>query len=155
MAHYHNLNVLDVGCAKGANSLFLVRKGAKVDAVDIDADALSDFQYNNIFKYNTDIISFFNKHIRKRYDVIIALNILQFLPIKEIKRILPKILTSCSPGGMLIIEMFNSPVVDFINRQIEGFKVLDYGRYLKKDQKPNPHTHQMVFWVLIKPKKGE
>lgn len=148
---YKNLKVLDLGCGNGANSLFLAKKDAMVDAVDIDKQALENFCHTNINKYNINIKLFFKNYIKnKKYNIILALNILQFFSLKEIRSIVPKILNSLSKNGMLILIMFNSPVVEFINKQLNNFKILDYRHYSQRDKVPSNHTHQIVSWVVIK-----
>lgn len=148
---YTNLKILDLGCGNGANSMFFAQKGSLVKAVDIDKDVLRVFDHKNITKYGMNINLFFRKHAGEKFDVILALNILQFLTLKEIRSVVPKILKSLCKGGMLVLTMFDSPVVDFINRQLDDFKVLDYWHDTQFDQIAHPHMHHIVSWVVVKP----
>lgn len=142
-----DMKVLDLGCANGANSLFLADKGARVEAVDNDETVFENFKHQNIKQIKSDIKEF---DFKNKYDIVLILNILQLLSLTEIKKIVPKILKCVDKKGILIIQMFNSPAVDWINQQINDFKVLDYKQWVQHDKFPKPHTHNMVRWVLEK-----
>ena len=112
-----NLAILDIGSGGGANAKYLRKKGAYVYTLD------KDKQFDPVF--NMDIKDFKFEH---KYDIILCLNVLQFLSINEIKEIVPKILNAVEDNGYLMIQMFDSPVADWINQQLGNFKILDYRR---------------------------
>jgi len=130
-------SVLCIGSGLGANAKFLRSLGASVSTIDIDSTVNPDILCD-VRDYE------FEKH---SYDIILCLNVLQFLLIKDIKKILPKILNS---GRIIFIQMFDSPVVSWINEQLDDFKVLKYEKWKKLDLRPRPHTHTLVFWGLKK-----
>lgn len=138
-----NFKVLDIGCANGGNSLFFAKKGAKVTALDINKEVLENFNHNNIVKICLDIKDF---DFKEKYDVILIYNVLQFLPIKHIKEVIPKIITATN--GWLFIEMFNSPVASFVNEQFDDFIIIDYNQWIEHDKHPFPHTHNMIKWIV-------
>ncbi|MFC1613245.1 class I SAM-dependent methyltransferase [Patescibacteria group bacterium] len=138
-----NFKVLDLGCANGGNSLFFAKKGAKVTAIDNDKEVLEKFNHQNIVKIHSDIRNF---DFNYKYDVILIYNVLQFLPIKHIKKIIPKIVKATN--GWLFIEMFNSPVASFINEQFDDFIIIDYNQWIEHDKHPFPHTHNMIKWIV-------
>ena len=73
-------SVLCIGSGLGANARFLKSLGANVATIDIDSSVNPD--------YVCDVRDYqFEKH---NYDIILCLNVLQFLPIKDIKKVLPK-----------------------------------------------------------------
>lgn len=71
---------------------------------------------------------------------------MQFLPIKHIKEVIPKIITTVN--GWLLIEMFNSPVASFINEQFDDFIIIDYNQWVEHDKHPFPHTNNMIKWIV-------
>ena len=135
------LNVLDLGSGAGANAKFFRKKCTYANVITVDKNPI----FNPIF--NIDIKDF---KFDQKYDIILCLNVLQFLTINEIKKIIPKILDAVEDNGYLMIQMFDSPVADWINQQLGDFKVLDYRRWIQYDKKPHRHTHSMVSWIVKK-----
>lgn len=135
----NGLTGLDIGCGAGANTKFLRKKGATVTTIDIEPSVAPDL-----------IIDILEFNFQEKYDIILCLNVLQYLTINEIKIVIPKILNSINKNGYIIIEMFNSPVVNWINDQLGKFKILYYHHWVQIDKKPHKHTHAMVMWVLKK-----
>lgn len=95
---------LDIGCAYGANSFFLASAGLKVDAID---KALPEDieKHPNVNFENISVLDF---SFDKKYDVIMAINILQFLYPKEREDILNKMYDSLNKNGWMFIQSFTS-----------------------------------------------
>ncbi len=146
---YTNKKVLDLGCARGANALFFVDKGASVKCIDIDKEVLETFNHQNITKENLDI-----KNIKfdGKYDIILALNVLQFLDIDDFKNTFSKMLKNVNNDGFVIISIFNNKErVDFIDEHIpEDFEIIKKDSLVREDIIPYPHTHHFVRWILHK-----
>lgn len=93
---------LDIGCAHGAKSIYLADLGLKVTAIDRDVPL--DFTDARINIIETEVQNFnFGK-----YDVILAINILQFLDKKNQLEILNRIVSSLTPKGILFITSFTT-----------------------------------------------
>jgi len=133
------LDMLDIGCGLKANAKYLKKKGAMVITVDIDSEVNPDV-----------LMDIRGINLGGKYDIILCLNVLQFLTINEIKEVLPKVLSIIKTGGIIMIQMFDSPVVEWINQQLGNFKIIDYRHWIQTDHKPYKHTHSMVSWILRK-----
>lgn len=80
---YENKIVLDIGCGVGGNSLFFLEKGFNVEAFDFSAVALGhSMKINNAFlssgKLKLSQNSFLDFKFSKKYDLILAIAVLQF-----------------------------------------------------------------------------
>lgn len=146
---YANIKVLDLGCANGANALFFANKGAFVKCIDIDKDVLKSFEHPNIVKENDDI-----KNIKfdSKYDIILALNVLQFLDIDDFKNVFTEILKNINKDGFIVISIFNNKErVGFIDENIsEDFEIIKKDILVQEDKIPYPHVHHFARWILHK-----
>ena len=95
---------LDIGCAYGANSRYLASLGIEMDAIDkalpgdINADENINFQ-------RMDVMDFpFNK----AYDIILAMNVLQFLTPDNRVKVMDSIWRSLNQNGWLFINSFTA-----------------------------------------------
>lgn len=96
--------VLDLGAGKGDNALWAKDRGYSVEVVEKDYKLaqLLDGHFTNVYsmpmeKFNTT----------GQYDLIIAMNSLQFLPHqKAVKEMMKKIDHWLKPGGYLLVGMF-------------------------------------------------
>lgn len=91
--------VLDLACGLGRNSIFLAKKGFKVDAVDISDVALQKLkekepQVNTI---NADLDTY--NIPENTYDLIININYLN-------RRLVPQIKEALKKDGLIIFETF-------------------------------------------------
>lgn len=106
-------NALDAGCAHGSNAKFLASFGIRVDAVDIK---LPPHEVNTQINYiQSDILTF---AFDKKYDVILALNVLQFLTAKDKYKIMDCFIKSLSQGGVIFIRSFTQKDPSFNNSKI-------------------------------------
>ena len=93
---------LDIGCAYGANAYYLASLGINVDAID---KLLPATPPNPLIKFQKcDILNF---SFEKKYDIILAFNILQFLSKDDKYAVLKRIAKSLTANGLLFIQSFS------------------------------------------------
>ncbi|WP_457641482.1 class I SAM-dependent methyltransferase [Persephonella sp.] len=90
---------LDIAAGLGRNSLFLAKKGFKVDAVDISDVAIQKLKslHKNINPIHEDLDRF--NICENRYDLITNINFLN-------RRLFPQIIEGLKKDGVLIFETF-------------------------------------------------
>lgn len=102
---------LDLGCGSGAASIFLCKKGWEVVAVDNSASALavlcenadrenSEWRKNGQLTTVTDCVT--NVDFSQKYDVVVAYDVLSFIPPARLKEIFSKIFACLISGGRLV-----------------------------------------------------
>jgi SAM-dependent methyltransferase len=95
-------NALDLGCGKGLQAAFLAGLGFIVDAVDIRPSVLS---VENINITEADIREY--SITEGKYSVIIANNVLPFLPIKkDAEMVIERMIKGLTPGGYAYFTLF-------------------------------------------------
>lgn len=94
---------LDIGCANGAESIYLSGLGLNVTGIDIALPDNLPFAHN-IRWLKEDIMNF--DFQENNFNVIVAFNVLQFLDLKNRNKILKNIFRSLSPGGLIFIKSF-------------------------------------------------
>jgi chemotaxis methyl-accepting protein methylase len=93
---------LDIGCANGADSRYLASLGLEVYA--IDKKLPKDIKLcNNVFFKEIDILDF---PFDKKYDVIVARNILHFLHPENRDAIMDKMYNALNANGYMFINSF-------------------------------------------------
>lgn len=90
--------VLDVAAGGGRHARFLARMGFEVDAVDRDVSALSDVP-EGVRVLAADVESGPWPYAGRRFDAIVVTNYLH-------RALLPALVESLEPGGMLVYETF-------------------------------------------------
>lgn len=172
-------NFLDLGCGQGRDSLFMLQKGFKVDAVDNVQEGINKIQ--NFIQINSlpvDNINLFYSDIRNfniaknKYDIINAFNSLQFLPKKTALKIIEDIKYNIKNNGYVIISGFtvDDPLYKKINNDkrcffesqelrkiFSDFNIIKYKEDIIKDKghpgSPEPHQHGVVKIIAQKNKK--
>ncbi len=137
---------LDIACGNGRNSIFLVQKGFKVDAVDISNVALYQLRENdtriNIIHGDLDTWQI----PQNRYQLIINIRFLD-------RRLFPMIKKGLKPGGVLIFESFIDKNKDYCletNELLHAFNSFQIVYYEEKESDPSDKFDQSVYMVAIK-----
>lgn len=90
--------VLDIAAGGGRHSRFLARLGFEVDAVDRDVSPLADAP-PGVRALEADIEAGPWPYAGRRFDAVVVTNYLQ-------RALLPVLVDSLEPGGMLVYETF-------------------------------------------------
>lgn len=170
------MNFLDLGCGQGRDSLFMLKSGFKVDAVDNSREGINKIKefvqsHNlpvaNINLFCSDIENF---NITKyKYNIINAFNSLQFLPKEKSFKIIENIKNNIKNNGYVIISGFtiNDPLYKktnsdkrcfFMPKELKNlfsdFKIIEYKEKTYKDSghpgSPEPHQHGIVQLIAKK-----
>lgn len=104
---------LDVGCAHGANSVYLADLGMKVTAIDIQLPE-NLAEHERISYVEENVIAW---KPPERYDLIIAFNVLQFIEKAEQAQILEKLYQVLNTQGLLLIKAFSDKDISFQKRK--------------------------------------
>ncbi len=141
--------VLDLGCGRGNNSLFLASKGFLVTAVDKNNNQiekikrLAKSQNISIKAKHKDIRDFsFRKNY---YSAIIATNSLFFLSKKEFDSIIKKMKTAVKENGLIIISSFTT--------KDEMFKKMSRSKQFIKTSERTFRDKKGNKWYFLKPKE--
>lgn len=168
LTQYSNLlkyknTALDIGCARGAKSIYLADLGLKVTAIDKEVPI--DFTDTRINIVQTEVQNF----NFESYDIILALNVLQFLDKKNQLEILNRIVSSLTSKGVLFITSFTtedpsyrkskSIIGHFQANELYNFaiknnlKIIHYEEQIKEDNHEplGKHQHGIVELVAEKP----
>jgi trans-aconitate methyltransferase len=98
---------LDLGCGQGFISLYAAARGLYVDSVDINTEVPSSLQDIANVTYTAADLNTWKS--TKKYDIIVAHQIIHFLP-KEyvLRKLLPTLCDLLNPGGVLEISAFTT-----------------------------------------------
>lgn len=131
---------LDLGCAAGANSVFLAQNNFKVVSIDTDKNALDVLEKNNQEK-NLDI-EIINSDIKdynfpkNNFDLILALNILNFFDNEQLDKIFTSIKNYLKTNGILFLKVFSikDPSYEIMSRRCKLVGINTF--YSEKIKKP-------------------
>lgn len=106
-----NSPALDLGCGDGRNSLFLAARGFQVTAVDSSqvgvTRLLERARLEGLERHLQGIVADVCEwdYPRARYDLIIAITILDHLPAEAIGGVCARLLDSARPGATLLVKV--------------------------------------------------
>jgi 2-polyprenyl-3-methyl-5-hydroxy-6-metoxy-1,4-benzoquinol methylase len=154
--------VLDLGCGCGGNSILLARKGFQVaawdrrkEAIDCLKNRLKDQKLKSAIRAKRVDLSR-SLWPKERYSLVLALNVLHFLPARRAQFLIQKMRISLLPRGIIFIRIFSHknrpksrgyhPSPRALRRLFHGFKLLEISHYHVRDNHPplGHHTH----WIL-------
>jgi tellurite methyltransferase len=118
--------ILDLGCGRGGDSIFLSEKGFSLTAVDCSAEVIGSLKkekdsrgLDSLELIISDIQDFsFEKNF---YQVIICRNVLNFLKREVAENFLQFLKDSLPIGGFAIVEVFNEADPSFLSEKPFAF----------------------------------
>lgn len=104
---------LDLGCGEGKFSIFLSKNNFEVDAIDKEEAGIEKLKkfikQNKITNINPQVKDILDFNFKpNNYNLIIASQVLDFLKLSEIEKIIDKIKTSTKKGGYIFISVFST-----------------------------------------------
>ncbi|MFA6446986.1 MAG: methyltransferase domain-containing protein [Patescibacteria group bacterium] len=103
-------SILDLGCGEGQNAIHLAQNGFKVTAIDISKPgidklkAIAKQKKVKIVAKVADVIKYVENDAK--FDAIICMNVLQFIPANKIKRVVKRIQAKTKKNGYITIASF-------------------------------------------------
>ena len=107
-------SVLDCGCGTGENLLFLKKNGFDVDGFDLSQNMVAmckeKFKAVKITDINVwqDNICHFSGNIKKEYDIVVAMGVLQYLSEDLRADAYHQIARAVRPGGIIVLSYVNA-----------------------------------------------
>ena len=159
---------LDIGAGQGRDTIFLAKSGFAVDSIEKSDVAINYLKSLNISKVNpiqTRVEDF--DIVEDRYDLINAINVLQFVDDENIPKVITKIRAGLRSGGVVVIASFTEEDPSFLEHSFKkyfskselkelfsGFEIIFYREDLVDDKphggSPYPHQHGIVEIVAMK-----
>jgi len=98
---------LDLGCGRGEFLEILTRQGIEAEGVEINSLECEFLRDRGYKVYNTDAISFLESIDTGTYDGISAIQVIEHMDLKDLKKMLQLIYEKLPKGGMVLIETVN------------------------------------------------
>ena len=155
-----NGKVLDLGCGMGANSIFLMKQGFEVTAVDKDINSKLKEKHPKINFIEKDILEF--DFPEQEYDLVLAINLLHFFNLEDIRLLIDKIIKSLKNNGLLYLQVFSKKDLNkkfhhlFDKQELLVFfsknKIIEIDQFLKKENHPptGEHEHNIIRMLVRK-----
>jgi glycosyltransferase involved in cell wall biosynthesis/SAM-dependent methyltransferase len=100
-------DVLDVGCGEGYGSAFLAERARSVVAFDASGDAIAHARrkYGSSAQYEQATVrSFFEAGPQAAFDVVVAFELIEHIPVEDQALLLDGIRRALRPGGVALIS---------------------------------------------------
>jgi len=175
---FKNCKCLDLGCGQGKETFYLANLNCKVMAVDSSSVAIKQIKtkvkeegYKNIKAKKMNIKDCTTKD-KNNYNIILCLNVLNFLEKKDVYKTIKNIKKLLKKDGIIIISAFNkrdpankskkTNLKYFFKKNellklFKRFKVLHYSENLIKDLghpgAEKPHLHGLSQIIIKKESK--
>ena len=125
---FNKLKCLDVGCGGGLLSERIARLGALVTGIDITKNSIKAAKIHaqkfglNINYFNTDVSSFLKKYPSKKFDLVVASEVIEHLDnraqfFQEISKLL-------NNGGILILTTINKTALSLLFAKLIAENIL-------------------------------
>jgi len=153
-----NSKILDLGCGTGGATLYLAKRGHKVTAIDISETGVSKLNHyakKQKLKIKTLVSDMEDYKIKEKYDAIIALFSIHFLPKNKAYRLIKNMKNKTKQNGFNFIGVFrkgkeNKNKYKFDNGELSkiysDWKITSYKEF-SKDEKHGIngklHTHDI------------
>ncbi|MAZ67530.1 hypothetical protein CL652_02035 [bacterium] len=151
---------LDLGAGSLRNVKFLLEQGFEVTAVDKDPVISECAAEVNNDKLHTEVTNFEDfDYGERKYDLIVSINSLPFLPKDALLRLLPKIKNALTDEGVLCITLFgerdgwsNKKDVSFFSRsEVEGlFSDMHTIMFVEEDLEGDTIQGDPKYWHVFK-----
>jgi tellurite methyltransferase len=159
--------VLDLGMGYGKNSIFLAKNNFDVSGIDISKEGINSCIQTcknlnvNVDSKVQDINAF---EFKSKYDVILAMNVLQFLKIEDIKKIILKMKSNTNINELNVISVFTKENgfeelfgYLFNKNELKEFysdwEILEYEEFISDIEvhgNGKPHTHAIAQLIARK-----
>ena len=123
-------DVLDIGCGGGLISELLAKKNASVTGIDENIYNIKQAKEHakmsslKIDYINQSLDTFYKKNKKKKYDLILCLEVLEH--VNDVEQALDKITKLLNPGATLILSTINRNLKSLIFAKIFGEYVLNW-----------------------------
>ena len=140
-------HVLDLGCGRGRNALYLAKHGFDVHACDADEASIATLNHiitaENMDNIETDVYDINRAVVQSTYDVVVSTVVLQFLKPERIADIIHNMQAQTAVGGWnLIVSAVDT----------EGANVPSVLQFLFK---PNQLRELYADWDIVKYNEDE
>lgn len=166
----YGAEVLDIGTGEGRNAIFVADKGLKVDAFDMLPNGIKKLNYISEklgVNVNSFVCNIVDYQYPKKYDLIIAHGVLQFINIELRNKCISDMKEHTKLGGYNIIVIFTdvekipedlaeAMVGVFQEGEIKEYyndwEIVDYQSYIFRDEHVNgiKHTHSVNKLIVKK-----
>ena len=99
--------VLDVGCGSGALLELLRDEGIEASGVDITSDMVAEAQARGLDVHRADAVEYLRSLPEKSLGSIVAIQVIEHLPIEVLVQLLELAASRLRPGGLFIAETPN------------------------------------------------
>ena len=162
---------LDLGCGQGRDTLFMLKNGFKVTAVDNSREGIKKIKESvKVEKLSISDINLLCKNIKifkiekNKYTIINAFNSLQFLFKKDALKLIKEIKKAIKKEGYIIISGFTAKTAAIdsrcffkpqeLKKIFSDFNIISYEEKMILDKghpgKPKPHKHNVVKMIAQK-----
>ena len=149
------IRALDLGAGQGRNAKFLANQNFLVTAIDKSAEVIEQLNsISGISAIQADLASY---EIPDNHDLIIMTNVLHFLPIDAVKRILEESARKINTGGVIVIAhiLDNSKLTpNMIEAKLSGLTLIEHETKTVNDPPhlgvPYPHQHNIAYYIYQK-----